>query len=107
MTHHYVNDKESFFARDKKDFIAGTLAGICQTVAGQPFDTIKVRLQVSSHSKYTGPFDCLTKTVKIEGISGLYKGMLTPLLFSAVKTPVELATWGYFKKLIFSIKGKK
>ena len=29
--------------------------------------------------RYTGAADCVTKTVKLEGIKGLYKGMLSNL----------------------------
>lgn len=42
-----------------------------------PFDTVKVRLQTSSN--YTGMVDCVSKTVKKEGVRGLYKGMSAPI----------------------------
>lgn len=47
-----------------------------------PFDTIKVRLQSQSTIArlYSGPLDCLIKTVKSEGIVGLYRGISAPLL---------------------------
>lgn len=106
MSENYGKE-ESFVERYGKDFLAGTIAGMAQTVAGQPFDTVKVRLQVSSHSKFKGPLDCLVKTVKGEGFFGLYKGMSTPLAFAGMFTAVELATWGYFKKVLFSVKGLK
>jgi mitochondrial ornithine carrier protein len=41
-----------------------------------PFDLTKVRLQsqvLDSTARFSGPIDCLTKTWKNEGITGLYR----------------------------------
>eukprot|EP01091_Cochliopodium_minus_P007013 TRINITY_DN16956_c0_g1_i2.p1 TRINITY_DN16956_c0_g1~~TRINITY_DN16956_c0_g1_i2.p1 ORF type:complete len:293 (-),score=45.65 TRINITY_DN16956_c0_g1_i2:8-886(-) len=99
------NHNESFITRYGKDFLAGTLAGMAQTVSGQPFDTIKVRLQIST--KFKGPIDCFLQSIKSEGIRGLYKGMATPLVFAGVFTAIELSTWGTFKKLIYNSKPRE
>ena len=42
---------------------AGTVAGVAGIVAGQPFDTVKVRLQTSVPGTYSGPLDCVKKTL--------------------------------------------
>ena len=70
-----------------KNFIAGGAGGISLVLSGHPLDTIKVRLQTIPFPKpgqkpmYTGMWDCVTKTVKYEGIfRGLYKGMSAPLV---------------------------
>lgn len=47
---------------------------------GHPFDTIKVRLQTTSACQFAGPLQCLTYTVRNEGLSGLYKGATPPLV---------------------------
>jgi solute carrier family 25 carnitine/acylcarnitine transporter 20/29 len=44
------------------------------------FDTIKVRLQTSDHARFKGPLDCLTQTLRKEGVRGLYKGATPPLV---------------------------
>lgn len=44
------------------------------------FDTIKVRLQTSSTTHFTGPLDCLRQTLQREGLRGLYKGASPPLV---------------------------
>lgn len=55
-------------------------------LSGHPFDTIKVRLQTMPVPKpgekpmYTGMWNCVVKTVKLEGFFGLYKGMSAPLV---------------------------
>lgn len=64
------------------DIIAGTAAGINVTFVGHPFDTLKVRLQTQPTDKpvYNGLVDCFKKTLKWEGVSGLYKGVSSPLV---------------------------
>lgn len=64
-----------------KNIFVGTFAGITSTLIGHPFDTVKVRVQVQSPGSkvYQGPFDCLLKTLKWEGIGGLFKGVGSPL----------------------------
>jgi len=74
-----------------KDFVGGSISGVagmmfswvwCHLggkltkgcflgiVAGQPLDTIKVRLQTQSeHAKYVGIKDCAWKMIKNEGVS--------------------------------------
>lgn len=61
-------------------FVAGVFSGIAKLSVGHPFDTIKVRLQTSQNSQFDGPLECLMKTVKNEGLSGLYKGATPPLI---------------------------
>jgi hypothetical protein len=73
---------ESPALRFCKDVGAGTVAGVAVCLVGHPFDTLKVRLQTQSirNPVYSGTWDCFTKTVKWEGISGLYKGVGSPLV---------------------------
>lgn len=79
-----------------KDLIAGCFGGIGIVAVGHPFDTIKVhilrsqlhlaplmlhvsRLRIRSNPIYTGMSDCIKKTLKWEGVGGLYKGFISPL----------------------------
>ena len=52
-------------------FIAGMASGTTKCLVGHPFDTIKTRLQ--TNPGFSGPWECLTKTLKLEGVKGLYK----------------------------------
>ncbi|PIA17281.1 mitochondrial carrier [Coemansia reversa NRRL 1564] len=65
--------------RAVKDCIAGSVGGIAQVLAGQPFDTVKVRLQTQPDI-YTGTMDAVRKTVQNDGFGGFYKGTTTPLV---------------------------
>uniref|UniRef100_A0A5K3F848 Congested-like trachea protein n=1 Tax=Mesocestoides corti TaxID=53468 RepID=A0A5K3F848_MESCO len=90
-----------------KSFWAGGFGGMCAVVTGHPLDTIKVRLQTAPPCGpgetpiYKGALDCAHKTIALEGISGLYKGMLAPL---AGATPLfAICFLGYnFGKKIFA-----
>lgn len=70
-----------------KDVAAGTVGGVAICAVGHPFDTLKVRLQTQGGSAaapatllYRNTWDCLVKTLKWEGIGGLYKGVASPLV---------------------------
>lgn len=67
----------SFARRTAKNSLAGTAAGIAGCLVGHPFDTLKVRLQTQPvhNPVYKGLVDCFLKTMKWEGIGGLYKGV--------------------------------
>lgn len=68
---------QSFVRRTAKNSLAGTVAGIAVCLVGHPFDTLKVRLQTQPVDKpvYKGLADCFLKTLKWEGLGGLYKGV--------------------------------
>lgn len=68
-----------------KYFLSGGFGGVCTVAAGHPLDTIKVRLQCMPKPApgeaplYTGTWDCAKKTLQLEGVRGLYKGMAAPI----------------------------
>ena len=73
---------QQFLHRTTKNIISGTLGGISICLVGHPFDTLKVRLQTQPvhNPVYKGLADCFFKTLKWEGIGGLYKGVGKVLL---------------------------
>jgi len=73
-----------------KSALAGTFAGFGQVLSGQPFDTIKVRLQ-SGGNQYSGMMDCVTKTIRNEGAMALYKGTLSPLAGVGLCVSIQFA----------------
>merc|ERR1719471_2026623 len=48
---------------------------------------------------YTGTVDCVSKTVKLEGIRGLYKGMGAPLVGVAPIFALSFMGFGIGKKI--------
>lgn len=95
-----------------KDLFAGTIGGFCQVITGQPFDIIKVRLQRQSATNphYLSILDCVNKTFRNEGLSGFYKGTLSPLSGVGVCCAIRFAGNGLSKRIIENyhrIQGKE
>ncbi|KAJ3392638.1 hypothetical protein HDU92_008272 [Lobulomyces angularis] len=74
--------------RTAKELFAGSVGGIVQVISGQPFDTIKVRLQTGSQSSLG---DCIKQLIKNEGMKGFYKGTVTPLVGVGACVSVQFA----------------
>lgn len=75
------------------DFMSGTVGGGAGILAGQPFDTVKVRMQSRSHL-YRSTAHCFMTTLRKEGFFGLYRGMLSPLAGSGPMNAILFATYG-------------
>lgn len=82
-----------------RELLAGTLGGMAGVVAGQPFDTVKVRMQ-SRPGQYTSSWQCLRSTVRLEGALALYKGMSCPLLGNGPVNAVLFASYGSTLRLL-------
>lgn len=67
-----------------KNFLAGLGAGVTEAILVVcPMETIKVKLihdQMQPNPKYRGLVDGVSKIVKTEGISGIYKGLTATIL---------------------------
>ncbi|KAJ3351748.1 Mitochondrial carrier protein ymc2 [Allomyces javanicus] len=86
--------------RAAKEILAGSFGGVCQVFSGQPFDTIKVRLQTQPHPPvYNGVVDCVKKTIANDGLKGLYKGTVTPLVGIGACVSIQFATLEHVKRL--------
>ncbi|KAJ2776874.1 hypothetical protein H4R18_005441 [Coemansia javaensis] len=72
-----------------KDFVAGSIAGAAQVV----------RMQIEGSGVFRGPMDCLVKTVRNEGVLGLYKGMASPLVGIAAVNSLLFWAYSYGKAL--------
>ena len=58
--------------------IGALVSGLVSATVSTPFDVIKTRMmnQPREAPLYTGPLDCVVKTARAEGITGLYKGFV-------------------------------
>jgi len=90
-----------------KAFIAGGFGGTSAVLVGHPFDLTKTRLQTAAPGVYTGAFDVVKKTLARDGVLGLYRGMVPPLL--GVTPIFAVSFWAYdaSKKLIFAFTPKR
>ncbi|KAL7926216.1 mitochondrial carrier [Trichoderma austrokoningii] len=86
--------------RDYKGFVAGVFSGIAKLTVGHPFDTVKVRLQTTQSSRFSGPLQCLLQTIRHEGVTGLYKGATPPLVGWMFMDSVMLGSLNVYRRLM-------
>lgn len=79
-------------------FISAGSAGMLTVLATNPIWLAKTRLCQPGPQIYTGLIDCLRRTVKAEGVSGLYRGLI-PGLIGTSHGAVQFLTYE-------SLKGK-
>lgn len=86
-----------------KSFVSGGFGGVCAVLVGHPFDLTKTRLQTASPGTYTGAIDVVKKTLARDGVTGLYRGMVPPLL--GVTPIFAVSFWAYdaSKQLIYAL----
>ncbi|KAM0752086.1 carnitine/acyl carnitine carrier [Meredithblackwellia eburnea MCA 4105] len=79
----------------KLDFFAGTVAGVASLLCGHPFDTVKVRLQCQETGApaYRNAWHAFLSIIKEEKVSGLYKGVTSPMLGVAA---VNASVFGFY-----------
>ncbi|KAL0951407.1 hypothetical protein HGRIS_008101 [Hohenbuehelia grisea] len=90
-------------AESAKSFIAGGFGGAAAVLVGHPFDLTKTRLQTAAPGTYKGAVDVVKQTLARDGVKGMYRGMLPPLL--GVTPIFAVSFWAYdaSKKLILAL----
>ena len=86
-----------------KDFVASVIGSTVCVYTGQPFDTIKVRLQTAGAGEFTGAFDSISKVIKQEGVMRLWAGSI-PALTGAVSENAMAFTLNGALKRVFGEK---
>ncbi|EDQ85780.1 uncharacterized protein MONBRDRAFT_11618 [Monosiga brevicollis MX1] len=83
------------------ELLGGTVGGILQVLVGHPLDTVKVRMQSEQGTRLYGTsWNCFRQTLQQEGITGLYKGVLPPMLMAGVLNGVMFSVNGTMKRLV-------
>ncbi|AOA63983.1 Mitochondrial 2-oxoadipate and 2-oxoglutarate transporter [Komagataella phaffii CBS 7435] len=92
-------------------FLSGAIAGVSEILVMYPLDVVKTRIQLQvgsgANAEYTGIVDCVTKIVKNEGFSRLYRGISAPILMEAPKRATKFAAndeWGKFYRNAFGVQ---
>lgn len=85
-----------------KSFIAGGFGGVAAVLVGHPFDLTKTRLQTAAPGAYKGAMDVVKQALARDGMTGLYRGVVPPLL--GVTPIFAISFWGYDvgKKLVYA-----
>ena len=98
--------KESGLMRDgiPLHLLASLVAGFCATTACQPFDTVKTRFMTDRQNQkrlYRGPFDCLVKTLRHDGVfHGLFRGWVPSYLRIGPHFIVALPIWEQVRHIL-------
>uniref|UniRef100_A0A674CIP7 Mitochondrial ornithine transporter 1 n=1 Tax=Salmo trutta TaxID=8032 RepID=A0A674CIP7_SALTR len=83
---------------------AGAAGGVACVLSGQPFDTVKVKMQTFP-SLYRGFLDCSLKTYRHNGFRGLYQGSVPALLANVAENAVLFACYGTCQQLTRRVFG--
>ena len=89
-------------------FCVGSLSGLCGAGVVYPIDLIKTRMMNQRDSKemlstrhaYHDTMDCIKKTLRYEGVSGLYRGLSLYLSYVAPEKAIKLATNDFIRDKI-------
>lgn len=85
-----------------KSFISGGFGGISCVLVGHPFDLTKTRLQTAPNGTYNGTLDVVRKTIKADGVKGMYRGMGPPLVGVTPIFAISFWSFDLGKKLIYA-----
>ena len=81
------------------DFVASFVGSVACIYTGQPFDTIKVKLQTATAGQYAGNMDCIWNVWRTEGLTKLWAGSI-PALMGAVSENAAAFALNHQIKLI-------
>jgi len=101
---HWVKKTTQWQDGLKLHFSASLLSGFCVTVAMNPADVISTRLYNQpvvngKGTSYNGIVDCAVKTIKTEGVRGLYKGFTAHYMRLGPHTILTFVFWEQFKAM--------
>ena len=84
------------------DFIAGGFAGFCSTMANNPVDVIKTRMQGVDAHKYNGFMDCGKQIMVQSGPLGFYAGVGPRLARVVLDAALTFSIFGTLKKAMMA-----
>ncbi|XP_034973610.1 mitochondrial ornithine transporter 1-like [Zootoca vivipara] len=86
------------------DLMAGAAGGTARVITGQPFDTVKVKMQTFP-AMYRGFVDCFVKIYKQVGFRGFYEGTTPALVANIAENSVLFMCYGFCQSVVRSIAG--
>lgn len=87
-------------------FVASSMAGLGVAIVMNPWDVVLTRLYNQKGDLYKGPIDCFAKTIKIEGITALYKGFWAQLFRVGPHSILTLMFMEQSMKLVYAVERK-
>ena len=74
--------------------VCGLVYGATSPLVGHPIDSVKTRMQADARYAATSALQTARGIVAAEGVRGLYRGLLPPLLGSSVFRSVQFSVYG-------------
>ncbi|KAJ3117446.1 hypothetical protein HK100_000815 [Physocladia obscura] len=113
-----IHDSSKGSSPPWKRMFAGSLCGVMGAFSCNPFELIKTRLQsqvsaqnshhaVGHQFAYKNTLDAFRKTLKADGLKGLYRGAVLSMARSFVGSGVNLTTYSMVKEDLILRKGWK
>jgi solute carrier family 25 ornithine transporter 2/15 len=103
-----LSSNKSHFKETLSDIFASAFGAACCVYSGQPFDTVKVRMQlylgkhsssvVASAIEKVSISQVVKQTLREGGILSLWRGSLPALTGQVLENPVGFATNGFLKR---------
>ena len=87
------------------EFLAGGLGGLACVSAGQPLDTIKVKLQAFP-GHYTSAYDCVWRTYRQGGLAAFYAGSSSAFVTNLIENAFLLVTYDSCLSAVKWLSGK-
>lgn len=84
--------------------VSSGIASIFACGFSMPMDVIKSRIQNSKSGQYQGIVDCVMKSIRIEGVMVLWRGMLPALI---KLTPYTVISLTLLEKITYFVTGSK
>lgn len=101
VTHHDMeSNTKSQASETLKDAVASCIGSGACVYTGQPFDTVKVRMQVNPGGMYSSSLHCFRSTFNEEGLRALWKGSLPAFLGAVTENAVAFCTNNLIKQYI-------
>ena len=80
------------------DLLAGAFAGFCSTMANNPIDVVKTKMQGVDADKYKGIGDCFRSIWATQGLMGFYAGVVPRLARVILDVALTFAIFGELKR---------
>jgi hypothetical protein len=99
MTIDSTIDNMTILKESMKDVLASIVGSAACVYTGQPFDTVKVRMQVQP-GVFSSSIECFKKTMLGEGVSTLWRGSVPALIGALSENTVAFTINGNLKRLM-------
>jgi solute carrier family 25 citrate transporter 1 len=89
------------------DLVSGGFAGFCSTMANNPVDVVKTKMQGIDSHKYNGFADCFSQIYKQNGVKGFYMGVGPRLVRVILDVSLTFAIFHQLKRTVTNFIANK